>query len=187
MASRPHIGQEARRLRSDRARRGLRRRRRAYHRRATRRAVGRERLEDLHHERGHRHHRLCHDHGADGRGRDLEPDRPERHSRLRDLGGDGQARLARFRYARALVRRRRRSRGEPARRAGQRLPPVPRDPRRRADLRGRDGRRPGPGRLRPRVRLREGAGAVRQADRAVPGRAVRRSPTWRSRSRPAAR
>ena len=43
------------------------------------------------------------DHGSHRRGRDLEPDRPERHARLRDLAADGQARLARVRHARALV------------------------------------------------------------------------------------
>ena len=52
---------------------------------------------------------------------------------------------------------------------GAGLPPVPRDPRRRADLGRRDGRRARAGRLRPRARLRARAAAVRQADRLVPG------------------
>ena len=71
-------GERARRVRADRAGRGLRRRRDAHEGRAARRRVGDRRLEDLHHERRHRHQRLRHDHRAHGRGRDLEPDRPER-------------------------------------------------------------------------------------------------------------
>ena len=74
-------------------------------------------------------------------------------------------------------------RGQPARRARQGLPPVPRDPRRRPDLRGGDGRRAGAGRIRPRRGVRAGARAVRQADRLVPGRSASASPTWRPRSR----
>ena len=46
------------------------------------------------------------------------------------------------------------------------------DPRRRPHLGRGDGRRPRAGRVRPRVRVRAGARAVRQADREVPGRAV---------------
>ena len=63
------------------------------------------RLEDLHHERRHRHHRLRHDHRRHGRGGDLELHRPERHSRLHHLAADAEARLARVRHARAVVRR----------------------------------------------------------------------------------
>ena len=48
-------------------------------------------------------------------------------------------------------------------------PAVPRDPRRRPDLGRGDGRRARAGRLRPRLRLREGAPPVRQADLGVPG------------------
>ncbi len=55
------------------------------------------------------------DHGEDGRGRDLEPRDPERHPGLRDLGADAQAGLARVRHARAVLPRRRRPRGPPAR------------------------------------------------------------------------
>ena len=104
-----------------------------------------------------------------GRGRDLEPRRPERHARLRDLGSHAQARLARIRHARALVPLVRGARGEPARRARPRLPPVHGDPRRRPHLGRFDGRRARAGRLRPRRRLREGAAAVRAADRELPG------------------
>ena len=50
-------GQQARRVRPDGARRRLGRGRDAHDGRAARRRVGRQRLEDLHHERGHRHHR----------------------------------------------------------------------------------------------------------------------------------
>ena len=71
-------GKQAGRVRADRAGRGLRRRRDAHDRRAPRRAVGDRRREDVHHQRRHRHLRLRDDHRADGRRRDLEPDRPER-------------------------------------------------------------------------------------------------------------
>ncbi len=101
---RARLGRAARGVRADRAGRRLGRRRDAHARRAARRRVGRQRLEDLHHERRHRHHRLRDDHRAHRRGRDLEPHRPERHARLRDLAADAEARLARLRHARALVR-----------------------------------------------------------------------------------
>ncbi len=54
--------------------------------------------------------------------------------------------------------------GQPARRARPRLCAVPRDPRRRPHLGRGDGRRPRPGRVRPRARLREGTASVRPAD-----------------------
>ena len=107
------------------------------------------------------------------RRRDLEHHRPERDAGLRDLGADEEARLARVRHARALVQGLRRARGQPARPARQGLPPVHGDPRRRPHLGRGDGRRARAGRLRPRVRLREGARAVRPADREVPGGPVR--------------
>ena len=69
---------------------------------------------------------------------------------------------------------------------GSGLPPVHGDPRRRPHLGRGDGRRPRAGRLRPRVRLRAGAAAVRQADRASSRRCGSSSPTWRPRSRRAA-
>ncbi len=56
-------GQEARRVRPDRAGRRLRRRRNPHHRSPRKRRVGDRRLEDLHHECRHGHHRLRHDHG----------------------------------------------------------------------------------------------------------------------------
>ena len=43
--------------------------------------VGRQRREDVHHERGHRAHLGRDDHRAHGRGRDLEPRGRERHAR----------------------------------------------------------------------------------------------------------
>ena len=166
--------------------RRLRRRRDADARRPARRAVGRERLEDLHHERRHGHHLLRHDHGAHRRGRDLEPHRPERHAGLRDLGADGQDRLARVGHARALVQRLRGPRGEPARPARRGVPAVPRDPRRRPDLGRGDGRRPRAGRLRARVRLRAASGSSSAADLDASRPCSSSSPTWRRRSRPAA-
>ena len=59
--------------------------------------------------------------------------------------------------------------GQPPRPPRRGLPTVPRDPRRRAHLRRGDGGGTRAGRLRPRVRVRAGARAVRQADRVVPG------------------
>ena len=103
-----------------------------------------------------------------------------------DLGAAAQARLEGLRHARADLLGLRGAGGQPPRAARQGLPPVPRDPRRRPDLRRGDGRRPRPGRLRPRVRVREGADTVRQADRELPGGRRSSSRTWRSRSRPAA-
>ena len=120
MAPRPRLRAEAGGLRPDRARRGLGRGRDPHDRGAPRRRVGRERLEDLHHERRHRHHRLRDDHGAHGRRRDLEHRRPERHAGLRDLGADAEDGLARLRHARALLRGLPRARGEPARAARRR-------------------------------------------------------------------
>ena len=58
---------------------------RAHDRGAARRRMGRQRLEDVHHERRHRHHVVRDDHGPHRRRRDLEHHRPERHARLRDL------------------------------------------------------------------------------------------------------
>ena len=86
-----------------------------------------------------------------GDGRDLEHHRPERHARLRDLGADEEARLAGLGHARALVPGLRGAGGNLLGPRGRGLPPVPRDPRRRADLGRRDGRRARAGRLRPRL------------------------------------
>ena len=79
-------GRSARRLRADRARGRLGRRGHEDARRAARRQLDRERLEDVHHERGHRHQRLRHDRGAHRRRRDVEHPRPERRRRLRAVG-----------------------------------------------------------------------------------------------------
>ena len=121
------------------------------------------------------------------RRRDLEPDRPERHAGLRDLAADAEARLARLRHARALVPRLPRPRGEPARAARRGLPAVPRDPRRRPHLGRGDGPRARPGRVRPGEAVRDRA----RSSSASRSRAFRRcsssSPTWRPRSRLAAR
>ena len=111
--------------------------------------VGRERLEDLHHERRYRAHLGRDDHRPDGRGRDLEHRRRERDARLRDLGAAEQDRLEGIRHPRADVHRLRGPEGNLLGRARQGLPPVPRDPRRRPHLGRGDGRRPRAGRLRP--------------------------------------
>ena len=100
VASRPRVGQEAGRVRTDRGGRGLRRRRDANDGRAARRRVDRQRLQDLHHQRRDGHHRLRDDHGPHRGRRDLQHRRPERDPGLRDLCTDEEARLARFRHAR---------------------------------------------------------------------------------------
>ena len=155
--------------------------------RAARRRVGDQRLEDVHHERGHGHHRLRDDHRRHRRRRDLEHHRPERHPRLRDLGADAEDGLAGVRHAGALVPGLRVPEANLLGPRGEGLPPVPRDPRRRPHLGRRDGRRPRAGRFDLAAAYAQGAGAVRSADREVPGGAVRSSPTWpRDRRRAAA-
>jgi len=131
--------------------------------------VGDQRLEALHHQRGHGRDVGRDAHGADGRERDLEHRRRERHGRLHPLRPDEEARLAGIRYTRALVPGLRRPGEQPARAARPRLPPVPGDPRRWAHLGRSDGCRACAGRLRSRLRIRAGPRAVRQADRVVPG------------------
>ena len=153
LAARPRLRQEAGRLRPHRARSRIRRRRDAHDARElsdgewvingskifiTNAGTDITALRD--------------DHGAHRRGRDLEHDRPERHARAtrsrrrwRSSAGAHPTRAScRSRAARVPG-------GEPARRARPGLPPVPRDPRRRAHLGRRDGRRPRAGRLRPRA------------------------------------
>ena len=181
-------GREARRVRPDRAGRRLRRGRDAHDRRAARRAVGRQRLEDVHHERRHGHHRVRDDHGASPATDEISNlDRPERHARLRDLGADAEARLARLRHARAVV---------------QGLSPCP-----RATCSGRAARASSSSSRSSTAaasRSRRWASASRRARTTSPTRTRRSasssasrsrssrrssssSPTWRRRSRPAAR
>ena len=107
--------------------------------------------------------------GSRRRPRDLEPDRPQRHARLRAgraLPEDG---LERVGHATAHVRRLPRPRGQPARPARPGLPPVPAHPRHRADRGRGDGRRSRAGGARPGALLRAGTKGVRQADLQVPG------------------
>ena len=113
-------GRTPRRLRTDRARLGLRRGRHQDPRRARRRRVGRQRLQAVHHQLRLRHHLARHRHRAHRRAsgrppRDLHDHRPDRHARLRRRARLRQARLARQRHAPAELRRRTRARGEPAR------------------------------------------------------------------------
>ena len=187
MAAGARCRQEARRVRADRAGRWLGRGEHAHDGRAPRRILGDQRLEALHHQRRDRHHVGRDDHRPYRRRRDLERRGRERDSGLHDLRADEEARLAGVRHARALLRGLRRSGGEPPRRARRRLQAVPRDPGRRTDLGRGDGRRPRAGRVRPRLRVREGAGAVRKADLELPGGPSSRSRTWRRRSRPGVR
>ena len=129
------------------------------------------------------------DHGAHRRGRDLEPRRRERHARLRDLGAAPQARLEGVRHARAHVRRLRRfPRATCSARAAQGFHQF---------LEILDGGRisvaaMGVGLAQGAYDLaygvREGATAVREADRDVPGGRVQaRGHGGRDRGRPPAR
>ena len=138
-----------------------------------RRGVGDRREQGLHHEPGHGHHGLRRHHGGHVADRpaagDLEPHRPERHSRLRDRRALPEARVARLRHAATLVHRLPRARGEPARPARRRVPAVHEGAGGRAD-RGRSDRgRARAGRARRGACVREGAARVRAADLQVPG------------------
>ncbi len=121
LAPRSRVGAKARRLRAHRAGCRLGRGRDAHDGGAARRLLGRERLEALHHERGHGHHLGRHHHRAHRRGRGLEPRGRERHSRVHDLRADEEARLARVGHAGAVLRGLRGSRGQPPRRARRRF------------------------------------------------------------------
>ena len=187
VASRPRVGTQARRVRPDGAGRRLGRRRDAHDRGAARRAVDRQRLEDLHHERRHRHHGVRDDHRAHRRRRDLEHHRPERHARLHDLAADAQARLARVRHARALVRELRRAGGEPARPARRRASSSSCRSSTAAASRSRrwaSGSRRAPTTSRTRTRRSASSSASRSRSSRPCSSS---SPTWRRRSRPAAR
>ncbi len=186
MAAAAHVGTGARRVRADRARRRLRRRRDAHPRRAPRQQLDRQRLEELHHQLGHRHHRVRDRHRAHRRGRGVDDHRPERDSRLRAVAAAEEARLARVGHAAADVRGLRRPGAEPARRARPRVPPVHGDPRRRPHLGRRDGRRARAGRVRPRVRATRRSGSSSGGRSPSSRRCSSRSPTWRPRSRRAA-
>ena len=149
------------------------------------RRVGDQRRQAVHHQRGHRHlRRTSRSPPATGDERDLEPDRRERHARLRAGRALPQDGLERVRHAAARLRGLPRARGEPARPARAGLQAVPAHPRHRAHRRRGDGRRAGAGRARRGARLREGAQGVRQADLQVPGHPGQARRHGRPRSRP---
>ena len=170
---RPHAG----RLRPHRAGRRLRRRRHPHQGRARRRRVGRQRRQAVHHQLRLRDHLAGDGHGphrhprrAATAGPSLDGHHPVRHARLHRRAGLRQARLARLRHPPAVLRGRPRPRGQPARRAGPRLRPVPRHPRRRP---GRDRRTRGrlhPGLPRHVAGVRRRAPDVRRPDRPQAGR-----------------
>ena len=83
-----------------------------------------------------------------------------------------QARHPREQHLRAALRGLPRAAGERARRGRQGLQGRDRDAERGPHRHRRADARPGAGRARPRRRVREGAQAVRQGDRRLPGRAV---------------
>ena len=155
-----------------RARRGLRRRAAQDDRRAPRRRVRPQRLEDLHHERGLRR--------LDGR---LREDRSRRATAgisafivpmdtpgVTDRAAPRQDGAARDRHLGVRAPGRRRAGGEPARRGGRGLQDRDADARLHAAGHGHRRRRRRAGRVRARGRVREGAGHVRHADRDAPGR-----------------
>ena len=109
--------------------------------------------------------------GVDERGRNeiSNLDRAAGHARLHAFQDVSQDGLARIGYARAVVRRRRDSRGEPARPARARAQAVPDRARRRPHLGRRALGRPRAGRLRRGLHVRAGAPSVRAADLEVPG------------------
>ena len=135
------------------------------------RRVRRERLQDVHHER--RARGLLRDRREDDAGgrppRALVPRAREGHARLRGHAQAREARLARVRHRRAVVLRRARAGGEPARRGEQGLLPdhgqlpvgAARDGARR--------RRRHAGDVRAHARIRAGARGVRPPDRPLPG------------------
>ena len=185
MAARPRVGPQARRVRADRAGRRLRRGRDCARRRGSKTASGSIDGSKIFITNAGTDITACVTITArHRRERDLEPDRPERHAGLRDL-----ARRCRSSAGARRTRASSRSRARACRRAtcsaprGAGLKQFLRDPRRRPDLGRRDGRRPRAGLLRPRVGVREGAQAVRQADRERSRRCSRSSSTWRPRSR----
>ena len=105
----------------------------------------------------------------DGPQGDLEPDRAQRHPRLRARRALPQDGLERVRHPPAHVRGLPGAGGQPARPPRRGLQAIPPHPRRWSDRRLGDGRRARPGRARRGDRLRQGAPGVRQADLEVPG------------------
>ena len=178
----------ARRVRADRARGGLRRRRHPHHGRARRRRVGDQRRQAVHHQLGHRHHgcvTITAVTGArerrDARSRTSSSPTAPRLRGRRGLPEDG---LERVRHAAAHLRRLPRARGEPAGPPRRGLQAVPAHPRRRPDRRRRDGRWGWP-RARSTRRSPTRRSAGRSASRSRSSRrSRRRSPTSRPRSRP---
>ena len=169
VAAGPDRGAQARRVRPDRARGGLRRGQRAHPRAPRQRRLGDRRRQAVHHQRRHRHLRRRLHHRPHRRRRDLQPDRRQRHAGLRAGRAVSQDGLERVRHAAADLQGLPRAGGAPARPARQRLQAVPAHPRHRAHRRRGDGRRARAGRPGPGDRLREGAAGLRQADLEVPG------------------
>ena len=99
-------------------------------------------------------------------------DHPVRHARLHRREGLRQARLARLRHPPAVLRGRAGARGQPARRAGPRLRPVPRHPRRRPGRHRRARGRLHPGLPRHVAGVRRRAADVRRPDRPQAGRGL---------------
>ncbi len=112
-------------------------------------------------------------------GRGQHDHRAVGHARLHRRAGLRQARLARLRHPPADLHRRPRPGGQPARRAGPRLRPVPRHPRRRPGRhRGARGRLH-PGLPRHVRAVRRGAHHVRRTHRRPSRASPSRSPTSR--------
>ena len=110
--------------------------------------------------------------------------RRARRARLHRGQEGGQARHPRQQHLRAALRGLLRGRRQRAGRGGQGLQGRNRDAQRGAHRHRRADDRPRAGRARPRRRLHEGAQAVRQGDRRLPGGAVPARAGWRPSSRP---
>ena len=119
--------QGARRVRAHRAGGRVGRRCHEDHRRARGRRVGHQRHEAIHHQLGHGHHQARDDHRRDRAAMPTAQDRAqrhpaaERHAGLRGRARVRQGRLERLRHASAVLLRRARARGQPARRARPRV------------------------------------------------------------------
>ena len=157
--------------RDHRARRGLGRRRHPHARRARRRRVGRQRGEDVHHERApcRLHRARREDRPRRGPRRHQPADRRHGPARRRARAAPAEARHARVGHRAARLPGRPRARGRAARRAGQGLLPHHVGAAGRAADRRRRLHRRRPARVRQDARLRDGAAGVRAQHRPLPG------------------
>ena len=156
------------------ARGRLRRRQPEDDRRASRRRVRPERVEDVHLERRPRRldGRLREDGSGQGPQGDVRVHRPDGHAGRPDGEAPRQDGPALDRHLGVRAHRRRRSGCEPPRRGGRGLQDRDADARLHAPRHRRRRRRRRPGRLRVRGRVRQAARHLRRPDRDAPGRSA---------------